>query len=108
MGAISKWLGKTHGGYCHWCPACESIHIYTTNNPQPNGARWQFNGNVERPSFTPSMKITWGIYTPGDVEECCHYFLTDGKINYCPDCTHKLAGQSVDLPELPDTYKDFT
>jgi len=31
----------------------------------------------------------------------CHYFITDGKIEFCGDSPHKLAGQIVDLPDWP-------
>jgi hypothetical protein len=30
----------------------------------------------------------------------CHYFIVDGRIRYCGDCQHELAGQTVDLPDL--------
>jgi hypothetical protein len=29
----------------------------------------------------------------------CHSFVTDGRIQFLGDCTHALAGQTVDLPE---------
>jgi len=32
----------------------------------------------------------------------CHSFIRDGKIQFLGDCTHALAGQTVDLPELPE------
>lgn len=31
----------------------------------------------------------------------CHSFVTDGRIQFLSDCTHSLAGQTVDLPEMP-------
>ena len=30
----------------------------------------------------------------------CHSFVTDGRIQFLADCTHPLAGQTVDLPEV--------
>jgi hypothetical protein len=30
----------------------------------------------------------------------CHTFVTDGQIQYLGDCTHALAGQTVDLQEM--------
>lgn len=36
----------------------------------------------------------------------CHSFVRDGKIEFLSDSTHKLAGQTVDLPPLPDWLKD--
>jgi hypothetical protein len=31
----------------------------------------------------------------------CHSFVTDGRIQFLNDCTHPLAGQTVDIPEWP-------
>ena len=31
----------------------------------------------------------------------CHTFVTDGRIQFLSDCTHALAGQTVDLPDIP-------
>jgi hypothetical protein len=62
---------------------------------------WQFNGNMEKPSFTPSLLNTGNYYNEktgqNDIECRCHLFVTDGKIQYCSDCTHELAGQTVEL-----------
>lgn len=35
--------------------------------------------------------------------QVCHSYVTNGRIQYLGDCTHELAGQTVDLPELVDT-----
>lgn len=30
----------------------------------------------------------------------CHFYVTDGKIQFCTDCTaHKWGGQTLDLPD---------
>jgi hypothetical protein len=37
----------------------------------------------------------------------CHYFIRAGKIEFCGDSPHNLAGQTVDLPDwpyAPNTY----
>lgn len=63
--------------------------------------QWTFNGDLERPTFTPSIEAGWtvdGVRTP----EVCHSYVTNGRIQYLGDCTHELAGQTVDLPELLD------
>jgi len=33
-------------------------------------------------------------------ERICHSFITDGKIQFLSDCTHHLAGQTVDLNDI--------
>lgn len=95
------------GGFGHWCPACKSGHEINVDKPNSSGAKWSFNGDFARPTFTPSVNMQ--INPPGhphyqpDVKSVvCHYFITDGKIIYCGDCTHELRGQTVDLPDLPD------
>ena len=79
---------------------------------------WSFNGNVERPTFTPSVKITGkqritdglangnAAPTGKALDGCCHYILTDGVLNFCGDCTHALVGKSVPLPPLPQGVTD--
>ena len=88
--------------YSFYCPACKHEHVYAINS---DGTGWQFNGNMDSPSFTPSLLNTvtikneaTGVY---DVEYSrCHLFVTDGKIIYCGDCKHELAGQTVELPNI--------
>ncbi len=107
------------GMVAFWCPGCNSNHPIRVG-PEGHGAAWGYNGNPERPTFTPSVLVRSGHYamggTPGecwcDFEarfnrkadfECtvCHSFVTDGRIQFLGDCTHALAGQTVDLPEWP-------
>jgi hypothetical protein len=82
------------------------MHVFYVDEPTQKGARWTWDGNVERPSFSPSMNISspgveWGEgdFTP---EYRCHYFLRDGVIDFLGDCTHHLRGQKVPLPALPE------
>jgi hypothetical protein len=111
MAALSSFLRKTEGGYAHWCPACQEMHRFAVEKAQPNGARWKFDGNAEKPTFTPSMNIRTGKYAdPNFVDEdglssVCHYVLTAGVLNFCGDSTHELRGQSVPLPELPSAHR---
>jgi hypothetical protein len=105
MSQVSRYIRKTKEGYAHWCPACKTSHIFYVDTPTHRGARWTFNGDVNNPTFSPSMNISVGPY-PDDDEEAgridrCHYFLTQAKLQYLSDYTHELAGQTVDLPELP-------
>lgn len=65
---------------------------------------WTFDGNVERPTFTPSMR---SFVTEEDKTETtlCHYILTAGVINYLPDSSgHSLRG-NVPLPPFPSNYR---
>jgi hypothetical protein len=62
---------------------------------------WGFNGNFDKPTFTPSVLTTW---TEGEkrIEKRCHTFVTDGMVQFLGDCTHALAGQTHPLPDLPE------
>jgi hypothetical protein len=89
---------------------------------------WGIGADFERPTFSPSVLVTSGHYMashkPGDrcwcdwnrenpdqqVFNCtrCHSFVRDGRIQFLNDSTHALAGQTVDVPDLPDHMKDPT
>ena len=95
---------QDHGNciiYLFQCPACNHTHQYQTKAPQTNGAEWEFNGNHNKPSFQPSLKVTTG-FEEGD--HICHLHLTDGKLIFCGDCSHDMSGKTVDLPELPEGW----
>lgn len=87
-------------GWHHWCPACKSLHAIAVEHPFENGARWTFNGDQEKPTFKPSVKVNWPT-VGGAKQRICHYVLTDGIINYCGDCTHELRDQKIPLPDIP-------
>ena len=108
MGQVSSKLRRVQGGYSHWCPGCEEIHIL------PDG--WRFDGNLESPTFMPSFKhsgirreFSGGEWTGNWIRDAsgntipriCHYILTSGVLNFCGDSTHDLKGQAVQLPNLP-------
>ena len=113
MSQVTSKLRRSTQGYLHWCRACEGMHLLLTS--------WSFNGDLERPSFTPSFRHSFlqtvkanGEWTGEWVRDAegkmvpgvCHYILTDGVLNYCSDCTHALAGKAVPLPPLPEEYTD--
>ncbi|QIL71679.1 ammonia monooxygenase [Diaphorobacter sp. HDW4B] len=82
------------------CPGCDAQHaIQHGAEDDPN---WSWNGSLEKPTFSPSVLVT---YTGADAGRdgappaVCHSFVTDGRIQFLGDCTHALAGQTVDLPE---------
>lgn len=88
-----------------WCPGCDHAHCIHVAGEGPH-PRWGWNGNVDKPTFTPSILVKTGRAVdpafepePGDPPEVCHSFVTDGRIQFLGDCTHALAGQTVDLPE---------
>ena len=104
MALISSVLRKVEGGYMHWCPACKGHHMIAVDEPFPNGARWAFDGNVEKPTFSPSVKVQW-TYGEQQEKRCCHYHISAGKIQFCRDCTHEFAGKTVNLPDLTEGHE---
>lgn len=101
--------GKVHAEQ-HWifCPGCKCIHAMGKNIHT-------FNGDFEKPTFTPSL--LWQATKELTDEEAervmrgekitlveirCHSFVTAGRIQFLNDCTHALANQTVDLPDVPE------
>lgn len=83
------------GYYIFDCPGCNISHFINTN---PNyGPIWDFDKDLDNPTVSPSLlvRIPWK-----DEIKICHSFVKEGKIQFLDDCTHALAGQTVDLPEM--------
>lgn len=111
MRRVGSADGYTAGGLAHWCPACNSMHAFAIDGKNSSGAQWTWDGNVEAPSFSPSMNIIINPkghkhHNPNCSTDVCHYFLKGGVIEYLGDCTHALRGQKVPLPELPRHLRD--
>lgn len=95
------------------CPAGHT-HYINTKEKNSSGAIWTFNGNYEKPTFTPSINEKTGKYASGcelsgteewleELEKSsyiCHFIVTDGKITFCGDCTHSFKGQTLDLLDI--------
>lgn len=79
------------------CPGCKHTHSVPAE-------RWNFNGDVIRPTLSPSVRHYYTRPT-GEEITTCHYFVRDGRIEFCNDSRHSLAGQTVDLPDIdPSEY----
>lgn len=90
--------GKGDWAYMFECPGCGHHHaVWTKESNWPNGPRWDFNGNIEKPTFSPSLLVR---IPNGEKVKICHSFVRDGKIQFLGDCTHDLAGKTVELPEI--------
>ena len=104
------------------CPGCGNMHkVYIKESEYPHPV-WGYNGNPDSPTITPTVLVKSGHYARPDKDTCwckynaeniakgedpspyecvqCHSFVTAGKIHFLSDCTHKLVGQTVDLPEV--------
>lgn len=94
---LKRFDGSNCGGYVFWCPGCKQSHVYYTEHP---GGGWSFNGDLDRPTFNPSLLNTWEE-GPEKTPRRCHLFLRDGQLEYCSDSLHSLAGQTVPLGPEP-------
>ena len=109
-------------GYHFHCPGCNSVHSVFTERVTP-GQKWGFNGNEEKPTFTPSVFVRFDHLSemamqrnrefykihkrfmtikelPYDVKKICHSFVTNGMIRFLDDSTHHLKGQTVELDDF--------
>lgn len=115
---LSPVLAQIEPGYVGFgCPGCRDTHVIPVSEAHAPGRAWGFDGNAERPTFAPSIKIG-GMKTKQDenwewaggwerdadgnpIPLVCHSFVRAGRIEFLSDCTHELAGQTVDLPPYP-------
>ena len=91
------------------CPGCKEMHQLRVEGE----GSWGFNGDYDRPTFTPSVLVRfkqierdergewtgeWVRDATGNpLDSVCHSFVTDGHIRFLEDCTHELRGQVVPL-----------
>lgn len=107
----------SHGYTVINCPACKTTHHLNTD---PNNKPcWGFNGDFDRPTFTPSILERSGHFVGNrsaqdciycndpEYKDCesptcylCHSFVTDGNIQFLSDCSHELAGKTVPLEDI--------
>lgn len=118
MSALGSKLRRVEpGSVAFKCPGCREGHVVRVDPVL--GAVWSFNGNGDAPTFSPSILVRgkqlerdaegqWtGEWVRGPdgkaLDGVCHSFVTDGRIQFLDDCTHALAGQTVDLPDWTRT-----
>ncbi len=104
------------------CIGCGHSHWINVDGSAPEGKNWQWNGDLIAPTITPSVlgrSIDAGKMTDEEFDNyqadmkakgtdwalqnspfrtCCHLFIRDGRVQYLADCTHALAGQTIELP----------
>lgn len=85
--------------YLFNCPGCDCSHQIFVKG---YNIGWTFNGDLDKPTCSPSLLVRMG---PGkwagtQADQVCHSFIRDGQIQFLADCTHALAGQTVEIPEF--------
>ena len=102
---MAKIIIKTVQYFEFYCLGCKRLHTIS------DLGGWTLTGHLEgiftsyekatiRPSIlnqTPILNELTGVY---EMKDRCHLFVTNGNIEYCPDCDHELAGQTVKLPNI--------
>jgi hypothetical protein len=102
---IGRCLGQgADGSVWFFCNGCCMPHSLTVGAGP--GPRWGYNGNAEAPTFTPFVLVSWKN-KQGDLAKVCHSFVTDGRIHYLDNCTHALAGQTIDLPNWEESWANW-
>ncbi len=112
---VNHTPGDGNADFMFHCPGCKCGHgVWTTNPNSLTKAMWSFNGDMQRPTFSPSLLIRSHQWQPPvtaenmdkwrkepwpqtQVETVCHSFVRDGQIQFPSDCTHELAGKTVPM-----------
>lgn len=79
-------------GHVVMCPACSQWHLFDK--------RWTFDGNLESPTFSPSMLVNGTLHEKYPHAIRCHSYVRAGKIEFLSDCSHTMAGMTVPLPDI--------
>lgn len=94
--------------FVFFCPGCGQNHsvIYPVTNLVDDS--WDFNGDHECPTISPSIKVNWQPEITGLPPKLCHSYVKMGKIEFQDDCYHMLRNTTVELPEygLDDSKKN--
>lgn len=85
MNPVAKIVTYTRGGQQVrvWCPGCDLSHPFTIDAPPVpdgerlnNGVTWEWNGDLERPTFSPSLLCYSSVHLcegEHDPEPCPDY-----------------------------------
>lgn len=111
MPKLERLIHDGMEAYIFECPGCGMDHMVPVRHTKEYAEKrraagrglsnWGFNGDLERPTFNPSLLVRWN---QGEKQEprICHSFIREGQIEFLSDCTHALAGKTVPLAEVVD------
>lgn len=101
---MDKIIKKKDGTLLFLCPGCNKIHVIN----QPERVLWEFNEKLDKPTIRPSILNKSQYKRKGKiVKSICHSFITDGKIRFLNDCTHEMAGETVELIDVIEDNYNF-
>lgn len=97
-----------------WCPGCDEAHGPIVERTIAARPLWTWDGDRERPTLAPSIRVQGRRRLTEDEyqrilsgeqvvipDRLCHTFVRAGRIEFLGDCTHALAGQTVEIPDWP-------
>lgn len=93
--------GEQQGDYIFECAGCKCGHLVTTERKNEQGAQWKFSGNMDEPTFYPSIRI-WTTEFNNEKQVVCHCIITAGYIQFLDDCIHSYAGKTIPMLEYKD------
>lgn len=82
--------------YRFYCPGCKTYHVIRTTGTPP---LWTFDGDLDEPTVGGSVLTNPHGRYHNPAVPVCHLFIRHGMIQYLSDCTHALAGKTVELPD---------
>lgn len=94
----TKLRGMDGGRVAFYCPGCQRMHQVSVMGGPPV---WEWNWDGDAPTFTPSIFVNPPGPTHTEHAPSCHSFVRGGMIEFLPDSTHPLAGQTVPLQPAP-------
>lgn len=112
---VERVSGTEVEGYSFFCEGCVGYHMFYTRpwrrwNPATqklseslDGPVWTFNGDVEKPTFSPSLVVHEVVHEGKQLRPRCHLFVREGRVQFLTDCGHALAGKTVDLLDVDKT-----
>jgi Family of unknown function (DUF6527) len=120
MARLGRKLRSLAGGrVAFWCPGCNEAHqVRIANETTGSGPLWSWNQCTDVPTFEPSILVR-GTERLTDAQHAalmegsakhfepknttCHSFVRHGQIEFLGDCTHRLAGKTVPIPDFPSS-----
>ena len=87
--------GRDYVSYKCPCPMGEH-RLPVSGSKRP---KWSFDGNLEKPTISPSIN-SWTGPSDNPKKIVCHHFVRNGRIEFCGDSTHELAGKTIDMEPI--------
>lgn len=94
--------------FMYWDIATDSANAFWTAPAGTHNAQWTWNKDYDKPTVTPSILNSCQCVVLDNGTRISpyvnHIFIRDGQIEYLSDCTHALAGKTVDMVDFPDDW----